>query len=240
MTGERVRPYLLVISLRPVVIIEGVPVVKEDVGELVSQGAALAHRVRRLGDSQEHPVSLGVAHGHAVLVLGGVHDCYVDASGLVDQRHQLAKRLLAEAVVPSESFCACAALVSAVTPGRTPIWTIRGSLPTTAFPDQPAVRLGLAGPCRGLRAEALIGRQPGRPLADEHARGRWHGSARCTSQEGHPELALRLADVGTGGGGNAMGRGRPAHPTQTGRPSRSSLPPTEPRALHSILASGYN
>jgi hypothetical protein len=97
--------------------------------QLVSEGAALAHRMTRSRDPDEHGTTLRVAHRHAVFVRAGVEHRHVDAGGLLDERDQVTQRLQAQPVCLAEASGSGASVRLGIHAGTTvrpwPGWPVR-------------------------------------------------------------------------------------------------------------------
>lgn len=64
--------------------------------------AALPHRVPGARNTDKHRSAGGIPHCQAVLVRADVKHGNVDASCLLDDRHEIAKRLYSQVVIPTE------------------------------------------------------------------------------------------------------------------------------------------
>ncbi len=78
--------------------------------ELMSKRAALPHRVPGARDTYEHGSAGTVSHCQAVLVRTRVKHGNIDPGCLLDDRHEIAKRLRPEMVILAEQLSSLASL----------------------------------------------------------------------------------------------------------------------------------
>ncbi len=73
--------------------------------KFVGERAALSHRVSRARDSDDHCIACRVAHRQTVFIRADIKHCDIYLGRLLDNRDEVAQRLVGEAMVAAELCC---------------------------------------------------------------------------------------------------------------------------------------